>query len=269
MSRPGFLQRTFKHRVAILVIALAGVATWALLIRHRENQPVDWSRPHRVSVCPLVAPGSDADALRESFASATPRLEAWAAAQREWWTGTPSQPIDFVMLEPMPATEAPPWLPGPDDSFWTRFRETSRFLNYLEAQAARFPAQEPGSSRIWLYVYRGLDRGAWEDRLSVGTKRGRLGVVFASDDPAQWGNVLCVLMHETLHTVGAEDHRAMDESIAYPSGYADPSATPRLPQKQAEIMALGIPITETDEQSVESLDDVAMGLWTAREIGWH
>lgn len=100
-----------------------------------------------------------------------------------------------------------------DDSFWTRLRETSRFLEYLEAQAARFPAQEPGSSRIWLYVDRGLDRGAWEDRFSVGTARGRLGVVFASDDPTEWGNALAIIMHETLHAVGAADHREMDDTV--------------------------------------------------------
>jgi hypothetical protein len=103
----------------------------------------------------------------------------------------------------------------------------------------------------------------------VGTRRGRLGVVFAPDGPEDWGNTLSVLMHETLHAIGAQDHRERDGRIAYPSGYADPSADPVLPQEKAEIMALGIAVTETKEYLVESLDDTALGLWTAKEIGWR
>jgi hypothetical protein len=95
-----------------------------------------------------------------------------------------------------------------------------------------------------------------------------MGVVFASDDPEEWGNVLCVIVHEMLHAVGATDRRGSDDVILHPRGYADPSAEPLLPQKKAEIMALGIPVTETEEIRVESLDDVVMNIWTAKEIGW-
>ena len=38
--------------------------------------------------------------------------------------------------------------------------------------------------------------------------------------------------------------------------------------KQAEVMALGIPLTDTEELRVSALDEVAMGEATAREIGW-
>ncbi len=269
MSRRSLLQRSFKIRVVVLTAVLVGVGAWALVVRHRETRPVDWSQPHRVTVCPLLAPGTDATALRESFAEAPELLEAWAGAQHEYWTGVDSRPIEFEWLQPLAALESPPSLPDEDASFWRRYRATSRFMEHLGAQAARFPPQEPGSSRIWLYVHRGIDRGAWEDRFSVGTRRGRLGVVFAPDSPADWGNTLSVLMHETLHTIGARDHRERDGTIAYPSGYADPSAEPLLPQEKAEIMALGIPATETEEYLVEDLDDTALGLWTAKEIGWR
>lgn len=269
VGQPGLFQRSFKLRVAILLAALLAVAAWALLVRHRETRPVDWTAPHRVVVCPLLAPGTDASTLREAFAQAPDRLEAWAAAQHEWWTGEGSSPLDFELLDPLAVLEPPPMLPQDDASFWRRLRGTSRFLRYLENQAARFPPQEPDDSRIWLYVHRGIDRGAWEDRFSVGTRRGRLGVVFASDDPEAWGNTLCVLMHETLHTVGAKDHREANGTIAFPSGYADPSAEPRVPQAKAEIMALGIPQEDGGELRVEGLADTSLGLWTAKEIGWR
>lgn len=269
MSRPGLLKRSFKTRVVLLTAVLLGVGAWALVVRHRETRPVDWSQPHRVTVCPLLAPGTDADGLRDAFAEAPALLEAWAGEQHEYWTGTESRPIEFEWLEPLAVLESPPRLPLEGASFWRRYRATKRFMDYLGAQAERFPPQEIEASRIWLYVHRGIDRGAWEERFSVGTRRGRLGVVFAPDSPEDWGNTLSVVMHETLHTIGARDHRERDGTIAYPSGYADPSAEPVLPQERAEIMALGIPATETEEYRVDSLDDTALGLWTAKEIGWR
>ena len=269
MSRPGLLKRTFKLRLVALIAVLTGVGGWALVVRHAETRPVDWSRPHRVTVCPLLSPGTDEASLRQSFADAPESLEAWASAQHEYWTGADSRPIRFEWLQPLAVLESPPLLPPEDASFWKRYRATKRFLEYLEAQAARFPPQEAESSRIWLYVHRGIDRGAWEDRFSVGTRRGRLGVVFAPDSPEDWGNTLSIVMHETLHTIGALDHRDGDGRIAFPAGYADPSAEPLLPQEKAEIMALGIPATEATEYRVESLDDTALGLWSAKEIGWR
>lgn len=269
MSVRSLLKRTFKIRLLVLVTVLAGVGAWALVVRSRETRPVDWSQPHRVTVGPLLAPGTDAAALAQALAGASEELEAWAGEQHEFWTGTDTRPIRFEFLPPLAVIESPPRLPEDDASFWRRYRATQDFLDYLGAQALRFPAQEDGTSRIWLYVHRGIDRGAWEDRFSVGTRRGRLGVVFAPDSPDDWGNTLSVLMHETLHTIGALDHRERDGTIAFPSGYADPSADPLLPQEKAEIMALGIPATESEEHRVESLDDTALGLWTAQEIGWR
>ncbi len=269
MATPAFRRRFFRIRVALLVVALCGVGAWALRIRATENRKVSWDQPHRVVVCPLVAMNTDVSDLTDVLASAPSTLETWAADQNEYWTGTRSRPFAFEIAPPQIVSEGPPWLPEAGDSFWTRFRQTSRFLDYLNAQGARFPARTDDDSRIYVYVFRDLDRGTWEDRLSVGTRRGRLGVVFASNDPKDWGNVLCVILHETLHTVGAKDHRRHDDTIAFPSGYADPNVQPRYPQKKAEIMALGIPISESEELRVENLDDVTMGLWTAKEIGWR
>jgi hypothetical protein len=265
----GFRKRWFKHRVAALLLILMGVLTWRAVIRIGEDRRVDWNVPHRVVICPLIAPGTDAAALAARLGAAPARLESWAAAQHEFWTGSRERPLELVVLPPMPVAEMPPWLPARDDSFWKRYRGTRRFLSWVDQEAKRLPPREGDETRIWLYVYRNLDRGAFEDRLPVGTKRGRMGVVFASDDPQDWENVLCVIAHETLHAVGARDHRRGDETIAFPEGYADPSAKPLLPQGKAEIMALGIPVTDTEELRVDSLDDVVMGLWTAKEIGWR
>ena len=264
----GFRKRYFKHRVLVLLVLLLGAATVRGVVRHGENRPVDWSRAERIVVCPLVAPRADWGALSQQVSVAPAALESWAGVQHQYWTGSAGRPFAVEFAPPAAADPGPPFLPQPGDGFVARWKQVTRFLRYFAEADASFPPQRKGDVRVWLYVYADEDRGAWEDRESVGTRRGRRGVVFSSDDPARWGNTLCVLMHESLHAVGARDHRNRDETIAYPEGYADPSASPRLPQKQAEVMALGIPYTETDEERVDALDEVVMGLWTAREIGW-
>ena len=55
----GFRRRYFKHRVAALLLVLLGAVSWRGWIRNHENRPIDWTRPHRVVICPLFAPGTD------------------------------------------------------------------------------------------------------------------------------------------------------------------------------------------------------------------
>lgn len=265
----GFRKRWFKHRVAALLLILLGVLSWRAVIRTEEDRRVDWRVPHRVTICPLIAPGTDAGVLSDELAGAASLLDAWASEQHEYWRGRREVAIDFEVLPAVQAQAGPPWLPEADDSFWTRWRETSRFLRYLDEQGRHFAARSGDDTRLYLYIYRDSDSDTWEDRLPVGTKRNRIGVAFASERSEAWGNVLCVIAHETMHALGAPDHRLHDDTIAHPQGYADPSKDPLYPQEKAEIMALGIPVSDKDERRVDGLEDVVMGLWTARAIGWR
>jgi hypothetical protein len=245
------------------------VLCWRAVLRARENRPVDWRTPHRVSLCPLIAPGTDAETIRRLLADSAKSLDQWSSAQAVYWLGGARRPFEFVVEPAATVDRTPPELPDASAPFLDRLAKTRRFLRWLDEQSPKFPARADDDSRIWICAYPGAAQGAFDDRLSVGTRRGRVGVVFASDDPKEWGNVLCVVMHETLHTVGAPDHRQGDGRIQDPDGLADPTAVPKYPQKQAEIMALGVAQSPDDELRVESLDEVVMGLWTARAIGWR
>jgi hypothetical protein len=67
---------------------------------------------------------------------------------------------------------------------------------------------------------------------------------FADSDHEGSNNV--VIAHELLHTLGATDkYDPIGNQPLYPDGYANPQASPRLPQRRAEIMAGRIPISET------------------------
>jgi hypothetical protein len=103
---------------------------------------------------------------------------------------------------------------------------------------------------------------------SVGLQKGLVGVVhvFASRD--QQGSNQVVIAHELLHTLGASDKYGADDMPIWPDGYGDPDQQPRLPQRQAELMAGRRAISAHVAEIPESLADVVIGDATAREIRW-
>jgi hypothetical protein len=70
--------------------------------------------------------------------------------------------------------------------------------------------------------------------------------------------------------VGATDkYDPYSNEPRFPDGYAEPGRSPLLPQKYAEIMAGRFPATSSDKALMPSaLDDVMIGVQTAREMNW-
>ncbi len=103
---------------------------------------------------------------------------------------------------------------------------------------------------------------------SLGLNKGLAAVIhaFASIDQDQQNNV--VIAHELLHTVGATDKYAADNSALFPTGYADPEQSPLYPQTKAEIMVARIPLSATTMRMADSLDECVIGEQTAKEILW-
>jgi len=79
---------------------------------------------------------------------------------------------------------------------------------------------------------------------------------------------LFVATHELMHTLGATEKYDAAGHVLVPAGLADPDQEPRYPQGRAEIMARSRAVAEGSEVPPESLDELAIGLATAREIGW-
>ena len=87
--------------------------------------------------------------------------------------------------------------------------------------------------------------------------------------PAARGPNRVVVAHELLHTLGATDkYDPATNRPIYPSGYAQPRRTPRLPQTKAELMGGRLPISEHDARIPAGLHEVVIGPDTAYEIGW-
>jgi hypothetical protein len=104
---------------------------------------------------------------------------------------------------------------------------------------------------------------------SVGMQKGLVGVVHAFADRSMRGSNNVVIAHEILHTLGATDkYDPATLAPLYPSGYAEPDRSPRIPQEYAEIMAGRYPISRTELEMPRSLDEVVVGDATAAEIRW-
>ncbi len=104
---------------------------------------------------------------------------------------------------------------------------------------------------------------------SLGMQKGLVGVVHAFAARNMRGSNNVVIAHEILHTLGATD-KYDPETLAplYPSGYAEPDRSPRVPQEFAEIMAGRYPVSRTELEMPESLSQVVVGETTAAEIRW-
>src|SRR6185436_12702813 len=100
---------------------------------------------------------------------------------------------------------------------------------------------------------------------STGLRQGLIGVVnaFARTDMDGSNNV--VIAHELLHTFGASDKYDLGGNRPqFPDGFAEPNAQPLYPQQHAEIMAGRVPVSETRFEIPAGMDEVAIGLKTAR-----
>ena len=104
---------------------------------------------------------------------------------------------------------------------------------------------------------------------STGLQKGLIGVVnaFARADMDGSNNV--VIAHELMHALGATDkYEPGSNQPRFPDGFADPHAVPLYPQSRAEIMGGRIPVSEASTEMPAGMDEVAIGIGTAREINW-
>ncbi len=97
---------------------------------------------------------------------------------------------------------------------------------------------------------------------------GRIGVVTVDLDGATIDFALSVIAHELLHTLDATDKYDAQGRAVIPDGLAEPDRAPRYPQELVEIMTRGRPISPREEEVLDTLDELAVGPATAREVGW-
>ncbi|MEZ4704253.1 MAG: serine/threonine-protein kinase [Bdellovibrionota bacterium] len=94
------------------------------------------------------------------------------------------------------------------------------------------------------------------------------GIVFLPIDDFQIQKQQVFIVHEMLHALGAKDQFDKKGAPLVPKGLAQPRKKPLYPQELGEVMSRVIATSETEWRPIESLQQAAIGPYTAKEIGW-
>jgi hypothetical protein len=249
-------------RIAVLLLVLAGVGAAAWLDRVSTTS---WDKTLWVGIFPLNGDGSAAaaryiDDLRvEDFAS----IESFFADEAKRYGVKVDRPVR-IDLYPS-ARELPPQLDPRGNRLQVMWWSLKTRLY------ARRVSDVPGRPRSHIRVFVLYHDPKMSESVphSLGMQKGLIGVVHAFADRNMTGSNSIVIAHETMHTVGATDKYDIETGVpVYPGGYGDPDASPRFPQRFAEIMAGQRALSDHEQEMPETLREVLVGAQTAREIGW-
>lgn len=250
-----------RFRIFVLLMILFGVSADALLKHHRLQ---DWSAPLTVGIFPINADSSEitkryiATLSKANFVL----IEQYISEQSKEHGLTLNRPLQ-VLLGPEIHEQAPklPSQPGIFSSiYWSL---AIRFW----AKWNTPPVYTTPDIRIFALYFDSEKFKQLPD--SAGLSKGQVGIAHLFADASMNDSNLVVVTHEMLHTLGATDkYNLQTNQPIFPVGYAEPYKTPLYPQETAEIMAGRLPVSETEAQIPESVQNTLVGQVTAREIGW-
>jgi hypothetical protein len=251
-----------RLRIAILLYVLLFVAVAQYL---EQSRSTDWDTTLWVTVYPVNGDGRDStqariEALDRSEFEA---VESYFAAEAARFGVDVDPPFRFQV-----ARESRVTLPQLDDTPSLLKALTFSLRLRWAATRAGWRSDLPSSDITLFAIYHEGEASVALDR-SLGLQKGLIAVANIFADRSASGSNQVVIAHELLHTLGATDKYEPGSNLPrFPEGYADPSASPLLPQKRAELMAGRIPITRDRAEIPSSLRHVAIGPATALEIGW-
>ena len=248
-------------RVTVLLLVLFVVSMNSLLARLRTT---DWDEALWVVVYPINGDSSIAsqkyiDSLRgDAFDS----IEDFLASEANRYSVGISKPVPIQLA---PQVFGQPPMP-PENAGTLSVMLWSLKLRYWSFRNNTFDGPDPD---VQIYVVYNDPGRVQRLRHSLGIQKGLVGVVnaFAGEKFVERNNV--VIAHEFLHTVGASDKYDMaSNQPLYPHGFAEPERNPLYPQRNAEIMAGRIPLSEDQAVMPDSVAFSTIGQQTAREIRW-
>lgn len=255
-------RRAFFVRVALLLAVLVIVLVYAAHDVYTRRARNAWRRTLDVAFVIVTKEGVDAGAV-DALRQRVPDLAARLAAELARYRPDAAPPFAFTTYGPTPLATPLPVL-GTGLSGAARYAwDLRRFTRDVDGRAG-VPTRG-FDARLYLVVGPPSERAVVEGMSEEG---GRVGIALAELDARSVDIALFVAAHELFHTLGASDHYGPDGSALVPQGLAEPDRTPLYPQAFAEIMARNRPLSPSDEARPESLDELAVGPSTAREIGW-
>jgi hypothetical protein len=254
----------FRIRVGILLTILVGVVLWAWRDVRSRRARTDWNHTLGVAIVVVRTSALDEQAVALFRKRASALEDRLADEMRRHHPGAP-RPFALTVLGPVDGVD-PPTIEG--DGIVAAAQHSMDLWKYtgdIDARASL--AASAYDSRIYVAVRapaseaRQMVEGDSEDG-------GRVGTVRVELDPSMVDFAWFVVAHELLHTLGATDKYDASGRVVIPDGLAEPDAAPRYPQRFADVMTRGRPVSATEESLPAALDELAIGPATAREIGW-
>ncbi len=252
-------------RVAILLMILVGVASWAWAEQSRLKERNHWERTLRVGVVVLELEPVDDSAI--GFLRA--RLENLAEVLDDEFArhnDRRMRPFEFILVGHTPIAALPPEQPGAEAGFVDNVELKFALDEYLEGPAERLGLEEDAYDTVmWVVVKDGARASGGRFVEGLAEVGGDRGLVVVDLDESTAALAAGVIGHELFHTLGATDKYDASGPI-FPDGYFEPRV--RYPQKRAEIMGREIPLTADQRRLPNFVAEIGVGKKTAREIGW-
>lgn len=247
-----------KIRILILLCILLFVA-----VNNFRDRNQDWQKPIYVAVYPINVDNSTDVAKYIQSLSETDFKEIEDYLKQE--SKKYYQNVNFYYRLGSEVKSAPPDVPKGggvvEAMIWSlKFR----YYAYKTAHDVGVPTD----LRLFLQ-YHSSDKKVITET-STALQNGRIGVVNLFGATNKTANNNVIIAHESLHAFGASDKYDLSTGMPiYPHGYVDPLQNPRYPQKQAELMAINIPVSSHEFQMARNLNQTSIGELTAYEIGWQ
>ena len=249
-------------RILILLAIFFGLAFYA---QRQKLKSRSWTEPLKLTIYPINAENSPEvdEYIRELNDSVFAPIDTFMEKQSQAYNLIADHPTETRLG--LVVTELPPKAPAPNAGYAAIVWWGIQFRYWVFKNT---PDSDSNIRRIRVFVlYHEASKGKVLPH-SLGLDKGLVALVhaFAAIDQDQQNNI--VIAHEFLHTVGATDKYAADNSALFPIGYADPDQSPLYPQTKAEIMVGRIPLSERKMRMADSLQECVIGKQTAKEINW-
>jgi hypothetical protein len=255
----------FRIRVGVLLFVLFVVVLYAIRDVRSRRQRNEWDHTLTVAVVLLrqgaVSPEAIV-ALKRRRADVEGRL---TEEMRRYRPAGPV-PFTFALFGPVDVT-APPPQPASDGvvDIVRHVHEQWRYLRDVDRTAGL--SARDFDTRIYVTLKPG-EAGETSFVEGLSEAGGRIGTVGVDLDTAMVDVAWFVTVHELFHTLGATDRYDATGRTVLPDGLADPAQSPLYPQRFTEIMARNRPLSLAAETPPDSIDEIAVGAKTAKEIGW-
>ena len=254
-------------RVAVLLLVLSAVAIWASSVVVHRKLRREWKHTLHVAVV-VLGPGGVSTEKTDEVRLRLVRLTTLVTREfHRYRPEAPLVPAEFVYVGAVGVEEPPPMAPE-SDGLIARAKYAYRLAKYFDDVHKRGEFDMRGfDARIYIMTEPAKPSAARFVE-GIGTLDGDVGVVQSQLDLSTLDLTLVAVAHEFLHCLGATDKYDDDGHSRGPQGLPEPDLKPLYPQRFAEVMVGEVAMSPSSGRLPATLDEVAVGPVTAREIGW-